>query len=137
MSAITGMASPSAASISTPRRWVGRVLSALAVLFLLVDGVMKVLRATPSVETAVQLGYPAESTPGIGILLLVCLAIYLIPRTAPLGAILLTGFLGGVVTTHVRAGSPPFSIIFALIIGALLWLGLYLRDARLRVLLPL
>lgn len=137
MRATMSTTAQSAAPLSTPRRWVGRVLTALAALFLLVDGVMKVLQSAPSVETATQLGYPAGSVVGVGILLLICLAIYLLPQTAPLGAILLTGFLGGVVATHVRAGSPVFSLIFPLIIGALLWIGLYLRDTRLRVLLPL
>ncbi len=136
MRATTFTTAQSAASIPTTRRWVGRVLTALAALFLLLDGVMKVIQAAPSVEGAAQLGYPAGSVVGVGLLLLVCLAIYLLPQTAPLGAILLTGFLGGVVATHVRAGSPVFSFIFPLIIGALLWIGLYLRDARLRVLLP-
>ncbi len=137
MRATMSTTAQSAAPISTSRRWVGRVLTALAALFLLVDGVMKVLQSAPSVETATQLGYSAGSVVGVGILLLICLAIYLLPQTAPLGAILLTGFLGGVVATHVRAGSPVFSLIFPLIIGTLLWIGLYLRDTRLRVLLPL
>ena len=82
-----------------------------------------------------QLGYPVGLTLGIGVLELACLAAYALRRTAPLGALLLTGYLGGAVATHVRAGSPLFSVVFPLIIGALLWGGLYLRDRRLRALL--
>lgn len=122
-------------SIPVPRLWVGRVISALTALFLFVDGITKALRVAPVVEASAQLGYSAAATLGIGVLLLVCLAIYLVPRTAPLGAILLTGYLGGAVATHVRFGSPPFSVVFPVILGALLWLGLFLRDSRLRTLL--
>ena len=124
------------APVSATRLWAGRVSSALAVLFLLFDGVIKVLQLAPAVETTVQLGYPERLTLGIGLLELACLVVYALPRTAPLGAILLTGYLGGAIATHVRAGSPLFSIIFPIVIGALLWGGLYLRDARMRALLP-
>lgn len=137
MSTITQTASLSPTSISATRLWIGRVLSVLAALFFFVDGLTKVLQVAPVVESSAQLGYSASVTLGIGVLLLVCLAIHLIPQTAPLGAILLTGYLGGAVATHVRFGSPPFSVSFPIILGALLWLGLYLRDARLRTLLPL
>jgi hypothetical protein len=125
-------ASAPTAPISTTRRWVGRVISGLAVLFLVVDGVVKALALEPAVAATAQLGYPERLTAGIGLLELACLVVYLTPRAAPLGAILLTGFLGGAVATHLRAGSEPFSVIFPVIIGALLWGGLYLRDARLR-----
>lgn len=117
--------------------WIGRVLSALAALFLALDGVLKALSLAPAVEATTQLGYPAGTVAGLGVLLLVCLAIYLIPRTAVLGAILLTGYLGGAIATHVRAGGPSFSLVFPLIMGALLWGGLFLREPRLRALLPL
>ncbi len=113
------------------------MLSALAALFLFVDGITKVLQVAPVVESSAQLGYSASLTLGIGVLLLVCLAVYLLPQTAPLGAILLTGYLGGAIATHVRFGSPLFSVLFPVIIGALLWLGLSLRDVRLRAFLPL
>jgi hypothetical protein len=117
--------------------WAGRVLSALAVLFLALDGALKALSLPPAVEATAQLGYPAGMVAGIGVLLLVCLAIYVVPRTAVLGAILLTGYLGGAIATQVRAGGPPFSIVFPLIMGVLLWGGLFLREPRLRALLPL
>jgi len=117
--------------------WVGRVLSALAVLFLALDGVMKVLGMAPAIEATTRLGYPADRVAGLGVLLLVCLVIYIVPRTSVLGAILLTGYLGGAIATHVRAGEPLFSVIFPLIMGALLWGGLFLREPRLRALLPL
>jgi hypothetical protein len=123
-----------ATPVSTMRRWAGRVISALVVLFLLLDGVIKALQLAPAVEATEQLGYPERLVLGIGLLQLACLVVNLTPRTAPLGAILLTGFHGGAVATHLRAGSEPFSLIFPIILGALLWGGLYLRDARLRAL---
>jgi hypothetical protein len=113
---------------------IGRTLSALAIAFLALDGGMKALRLAPAVDSSVQLGYAADLILGLGVLELACLALYALPRTAPLGALLLTGYLGGAVATHVRAGSPVFSAIFPAIIGALVWGGLYLRDARLRAL---
>lgn len=124
-----------AASISTPRLWAGRIISALAVLFLIFDGGIKVLQLAPAVDGSVQLGYPAHLVLGLGLLELACLIVYLIPRTALLGAVLLTGYLGGAVATHLRIGSPVFSVIFPVILGTLLWGGLYLRDARLRAFL--
>jgi hypothetical protein len=127
-------ASAHTAPISTTRRWVGRVISGLAVLFLVIDGVVKALALEPAVAATAQLGYPERLTAGIGLLELACLVVHLIPRAAPIGAILLTGFLGGAVATHLRVGSEPFSVVFPVIIGALLWVGLYLRDARLRAL---
>lgn len=123
------------APASTTRPRAGRIISALAVLFLLFDGVIKVLQLAPAVEGSAQLGYSASLTLGLGLLELACLAAYVLPRTSFLGALLLTGYLGGAVATHVRVGSPPFSLVFPLIIGALLWGGLALRDARLRALL--
>ena len=115
--------------------WVGRTLSGLAIAFLALDGGMKALQLAPAVDSTAQLGYAANLTLSLGVLELACLLAYALPRTAPLGALLLTGFLGGAIATHVRAGSPVFSIIFLLIIGALVWGGLALRDARLRALL--
>jgi hypothetical protein len=124
-------------SRNTPTPWAGYVLSALAVLFLLVDGVIKVMNIAPVVEAQTLLGYPASLSPAIGILLLICLAVYLIPRTSVLGAILLTGYLGGAIASQVRIGAPLFNIVFPVIFGLLLWGGLYLRDDRLRTLIPL
>ncbi len=123
-----------AAPVSMKGRWVGRSISALAALFLVFDGAIKVLQLAPAVEASAQLGYSAAVTLGLGILTLACLLVYLLPRTAPLGAILLTGYLGGAVATHVRLGSPLFSVAFPILLGALLWGGLVLRDSRLRAL---
>ena len=117
--------------------WAGRILSALAVLFLIFDSVIKVLKLAPAVEATTQLGYPAGLVIGIGVLELACLAVYVFPRTAVLGAIVLTGYLGGAIATNLRAGTPVFNVIFPAIIGALIWGGLFLRDARLRALVPL
>ena len=116
--------------------WVGRILSGLPALFLLIDGVMKLIKPVIVVETTVKLGYPESVITGLGIVLLACTILYLIPRTAVLGAILLTGYLGGAVATHVRVGEEVFPIIFPIILGALLWGGLYLRNERLRSLVP-
>jgi len=112
--------------------WAGRIISALPALFLLLDGIMKLVKPVFVVEATVQLGYPESVIIGLGALLIACTILYLIPRTAVLGAILLTGYLGGAVATHVRVGGPLFSIIFPVILGAMLWGGLYLRDERVR-----
>ena len=118
-------------------RWTGHIISALAVLFLVFDGVIKVLKLAPVMESFALLGYPPSVAFGIGILLLACLAVYVMPRTSVLSAILLTGYLGGAIASHVRIGSEPFSLIFPIMIGALLWGGLYLRNNQLRALIPL
>src|SRR5262245_59192835 len=111
--------------------WTGRILSGIAVLFLAFDAAMKLLATAPAVETTGQLGYPASTLLPIGIIQIVCLALYLIPRTAVLGAVLWTGYLGGAIATHVRVGSPLFShILFPIYVAALLWGGLWLRDRR-------
>ena len=112
--------------------WAGRILSALPVLFLLLDGVMKIVKPAFVVEATVQLGYPESVIVALGVVLIACTILYLIPRTAVLGAILLTGYLGGAVATHVRVGGPLFSILMPVILGAMLWGGLYLRDERVR-----
>jgi hypothetical protein len=117
--------------------WAGRIVSWLPALFLLVDGVAKLFKPAPVVEGTVKLGYSESVIIPLGIVLIACTILYLIPRTAVLGAILLTGYLGGAVATHVRAGDGAFGVIFAVTFGVLLWLGLYLRDQRLRALLPL
>ena len=117
--------------------WTGRVMSAIPSLFLLLDGVMKLVQPPPVVEATVRLGYPESVILGLGITVLACTVVYLIPSTSVLGAILLTGYLGGAVASHVRAGEGPFPVLFPVIFGALLWGGLVLRDARLRALLPL
>ena len=112
----------------------GHAVSALPVLFLLFDGVAKLLKPAPVVEATVALGIPESAIFGLGLLLLGCLAVYLIPRTAVLGAVLLTGYLGGAMATHVRVGSDLFSLLFPVVLGGLLWGGLHLRDSRLRAL---
>src|SRR5262245_10593914 len=117
--------------------WAGWVMSALPALFLLVDGAMKLVKPEVVVKTTVELGYAEAVILPLGVVLLACTILYLIPRTAVLGAILLTGYLGGAVATHVRAGQGPFEILFPVVFGALLWGGLVLRDDRLRTLIPL
>jgi len=112
--------------------WAGRILSALPVLFLLLDGVMKLVKPAFVVEATVQLGWPESVIVALGVVLIACTILYLIPRTAVLGAILLTGYLGGAVATHVRVGGPLFSVLMPVILGAMLWGGLYLRDERVR-----
>jgi hypothetical protein len=118
--------------------WTGRILSGLVVLFLSPDGIIKFIKPAPVVETFAHVGLPLSLANTLGILLLACAAIYAFPRTSVLGAILLTGYLGGAVATHLRVGDPLFShILFPTYLGVLLWLGLYLRDDRLRTLIPL
>ena len=117
--------------------WVGYVVSGLATVFLLFDGVLKLFKPEPVVEGTLRLEYPESAIVGLGITLIVCTILYAIPRTAVLGAILLTGYLGGAIAAHVRIGDPIFTIVFPVIVGALVWGGLYLRDERLRALLPL
>lgn len=124
-------------STSKKMLWTGRIVSTIAALFLLVDAVAKLFKPAPVVESTVQLGYPESVIIGLGILLLVCTVLYMIPRTSVLGAILLTGYLGGATATHVRVGGPLFSILFPGIFGILIWGGLFLRDERLRALIPL
>ena len=123
--------------VSKKMLWTGRVVSALAALFLLFDGVAKLFKPAPVVEAIVQLGYPESVLLGLGIVLTACTILYLVPRTSILGAILLTGYLGGAVATHVRVGGPLFSVIFPIIFGVLVWGGLYLREDRLRAMIPL
>jgi hypothetical protein len=122
---------------SKARLWAGRIISTLPALFLLFDGVMKLFKPAPVVEATLKLGYPESTIIPMGIVLLACTILYLIPRTAVLGAILLTGYLGGAVATHVRVGEGWFSILFPVIFGILLWGGLYLRDHQLPRLIPL
>lgn len=113
------------------RIWTGRILSGLVVAFLLMDLSMKLLQVAPAVETTRELGYPASVVFPLGVLQLALLALYLVPRTAPLGAVLWTGYLGGAIATHVRVQNPLFShVLFPVYVGAFLWIGLYLRDRR-------
>jgi len=120
--------------VSKKMLWAGRIMSALPVLALLMSGVMKLLKPAAIVEGFEHLGYPESLALGLGIVELVSTVIYVIPRTAVLGAILLTGYLGGAIATHVRIGEQ---FIGPIVFGVLVWGGLYLRDARVRELIPL
>jgi hypothetical protein len=121
--------------VSKRALWAGRVLSGLIALFLLFDAGMKVLTLPMAVEGTTSLGYPASVIFGLGVVQVVCLILYLIPRTAVLGAILWTGYLGGAIATHVRVENPLFShVLFPVYVAAFIWAGLWLRDPRVRAL---
>ena len=113
-------------------------MTGLAALFLFADGVAKLLKPAPVIEGTITLGYQESVIVPLGIVLVTCTILYVFPRTAVLGAILLTGYLGGAVATHVRVGDPLFShVLFPVYLGILIWGGLYLRDGRLPRLIPL
>jgi len=119
-------------------RTAGTVCTSVAALFLAFDTILKVLRLDAAVQGTTSLGYPADTVLLIGIIELVCLVLYLVPRTSVLGALLMTGYLGGAVATHVRISSPLLThTLFPIYVALLLWGGLYLREPRLRALLPL
>lgn len=125
-------------AISVKQQWIGRVLSGLAVLFLLFDAIGKLMRPDAVIKGTSDLGWPVSALLTLGVIQVICLIAYLIPRTSVLGAILWTGYLGGAVATHLRLGNPLFShVLFPTYLGALLWGGLWFRDRRLRDLLPL
>jgi amino acid transporter len=109
----------------------GSIITGAVVLFLTFDGVTKIIRIAPVMEASRQLGLASGSILGIGLVLLTCTAIYSIPKTAVLGAILLTGYLGGAAAIHVRAGSGMFPVLFSVGFGVLAWAGLILREPRL------
>jgi hypothetical protein len=121
--------------ISSVQLWAGRIMSGLAALFLLWDGVMKLLKPAFVVKATRDLGYPESDIVGIGVVLLACTLLYLFPRTSVLGAILLTGYLGGAIASQVRAEASWFNVVFALVFACLVWGGLWLRDVRVRDLL--
>ncbi len=123
------------APVSRAMLWTGRVLTAFVGLFLLFDCTVKLMKAPSAVQGTVQLGYPESTVVPIGMVLLASLAFYIIPRTSILGAILLTGYLGGATATMVRVGSPW--ILFPVLTGMLVWAGLYFRDDQVRALIPL
>lgn len=128
--------SPTSTSKTTRAVWAGRILSGLPAAFLTFDAGIKLANIDPVVESCVQLGFRPDVGPTLGVIESVCLALYLLPRTAPLGAMLLTGFLGGAVAIHLRLADPLFShTLFPMYVGAMLWAGLFLRDARVRALL--
>src|ERR1700753_450071 len=118
---------PETFDISGKQLWAGRILTGLAGAFLLMDAVMKLVKPPVVVKATVDLGYPESSIVGIGIVLLLCTILYLVPRTAAFGAALITGYLGGAVATNVRAGTPVFNIIFPVLLGCVVWGGLALR----------
>ena len=119
--------------------WISWLMSGLVIAFLLMDSAMKLMALPIVIETSGPLGFPgAAMARGLGTVLLICTLLYTVPQTSVLGAILLTGYLGGAVATHVRVGSPLFThVLFGVYLGLLIWGGLYLRDPRLRALLPL
>ena len=132
---MTAMLVESDAPTSSRARWAGRILSGLAVAFLAFDAGLKLVGAQAAVDGTVQLGYAPHHLPILAALELVCLLAYLIPRTAPLGAILWTGYLGGAIASHLRLDNPLFSHeLFPMYVAALVWGGLYLRDPRVRAL---
>jgi len=122
-------------TISKKLRWTGRVFSGLAAVFLLMDGAMKLAKPAVVLEATRQLGYPESDIVGIGILLLACTVLYVVPSTSILGAILLTGYLGGAIASQIRVGNGWFNLIFPVILSAFIWSGLWLRDTRVRRLL--
>jgi len=124
-------------TVSKANLWAGRIVGGFVALFLLSDGVAKLFKPASVVDATVKLGYSESVIIPLGIVLIVCTILYLIPVTSVLGAILLTGYLGGAVATHVRTGEGMFPIIFPIIMGIMLWLGIYLCDTRLRNLVPL
>ena len=126
----------SSAPTSTRSLWAGRILTGIAVLFLVFDLTIKLSGAKEAIEGTVQLGWAPHHLPILAAIQIACLVLYLIPRTAPLGAILWTGYLGGAIATHLRIDNPLFShILFPIYVAAFIWGGLYLRDARVRALL--
>lgn len=120
--------------------WTGRVMSAIVILFLIFDAVIKLIPIAPVIDSMAELGYPATTgiARSLGVITLVCALLYAWPRSAVLGAILMTGLLGGAIATHLRVGSPVFThLLFGLYLGLLAWGGLFLRDPRLRAMIPL
>jgi hypothetical protein len=126
------------AAVAKKVLWTGRILTALVVLFLLFDGAIKIMQFSPAVQGMVQLGYRISLVPEVGLILLVSTALYLVPRTSVLGALLLTGYLGGATASQFRLSQPLFSrVLFPVYFCVLVWTGLCLRDQRLRLLIPL
>jgi DoxX-like family len=118
-------------------RWVGLTLSGAVIVFLLLDAAMKLVPLDVVTETSAQLGLPAHLSRPLGLITLACTLLYAIPRTSVLGAILLTAYMGGAIATHVRVGSPLLShVLFGVYLGLMIWGGLFLRDERLRALIP-
>lgn len=125
---------PVTPAVSRKMIWAGRIVSVVPVFFLLMSASFKLMRHPQAVEGFAKMGYPAGSLLPLGIVEAACAILYVIPRTAVLGAILITGYLGGATDVHVRNGEQFFMPVF---LGVLVWLGLYLRDRRVRALMPL
>lgn len=121
---------------SATRKWTGWVLSGIVILFLIFDAGIKIIQHPLAIQGTIELGYPAHSVLPMGIILATCLIFYVVPRTSVLGAILLTGYLGGAIATHVRVENPLFShTLFPVYVAVILWVGLGLRDKRVRTLM--
>jgi hypothetical protein len=140
MSIAASIESPVTLNATTTSRkslWVSRVIGGVAVLFLTMDALMKLLQMPVAVQGSAKIGFNAHTVFILGVIQTVALVLYLVPRTAVLGAILWTGYLGGAVATHVRLADPLFShILFPTYVGAMLWAALWLRDQRVRALVP-
>jgi hypothetical protein len=129
-------AAPTTNGISKLALWSGRVMSGLVTAFLTFDAVIKLLRVPDAIQGTTELGYQPSVLIPLGVVLLACVALYLIPRTAVVGAVVLTGYLGGAIATHVRVGNPLAShVLFPVYVAILVWGGLYLRDMRVRALI--
>jgi DoxX-like family len=126
---------PATPPVSRKQFVTGWILSGLTGAFLLFDGVAKLFKPVAVVKATVELGYPESTIVGIGVVLVISTILYLLPRTAIFGAILLSAYLGGAVATNVRVGAPLFNLVFPVIFGCLVWTGLYFRDGRLKFLL--
>lgn len=116
--------------------WTGRIISILVILFLLMDAIMKIIKEEHSMKGSAEVGWPADAVQSIGIVLLIATILYAIPRTAVLGAILLTGYLGGAVAVMIIANMPGHPYAFPVVIGILMWAGRFLQDEKLRALIP-
>lgn len=131
-----------AQTISAPTRptsvalWSSRIISAILILFLSFDSIIKIIQHPEAVTPTVGFGFAASMVAVLGLIELVGLVLYIVPATSVLGAIFLTGYLGGAIATQVRVDAPLFSIVFPIILGGLMWLALFLKDARLRALVP-
>lgn len=125
------------AAPSKARLWTGRILTILTTLFMLFDGVMKLVRPLPVTQAMTQLGFPQNLSVPIGVILLIFTALYAVPSTSVLGSVLLTGYLGGAVVSQMRIGAPLFgTTLFPIYFAVLMWAGIYLREQRLRALIP-
>jgi DoxX-like family len=136
MTAQTQISAPRAQNGVSVQLWIGRTLSGLTALFLLWDGTMKLLKPEFVIKATRELGYPESDIVGIGTVLLACTLLYLFPRTSILGAILLTGYLGGAIASQVRAQAGWFNVVFAFVFACLVWGGLWFRNVRVRGFLP-